>query len=177
MAERQLPEFIAPFKLARQRQSLLGRLPLSGMPRLAEESQKGDAEVALEFGYDDMGVPHMRGKVVATVQQRCQRCMELMPLALDLNVELGFAMNDEQARQISAGYEPCVLSEDHVSLSELIEDEILLALPAVPMHKDDSCQPWLADNRAEQEQQAQEDKAERKNPFAVLAGMDFKKDK
>ncbi len=131
----------------------------------------------MEFGYDDMGVPHMRGHVSATVQLRCQRCMDAMPLTLDLDVELGFAMNDEQARELSAMYEPCVLSEDHVSLSELIEDEILLGLPAVPMHAEDGCQPWLEQSRAEQELQVQEEKAERKNPFAVLAGMDLKKDK
>lgn len=177
MAERQLPEFIAPFKLARQRQSLQGCLPLSKMLRLAEEPQDGDAEVALEFGYDDMGIAHMRGSIVATVQLRCQRCMELMPLPLQLDVDLGFATSDEQARQISAAYEPCVLAEDHASLGELIEDEILLALPAVAMHEDVQCQPWLADNRAALEQAVLEDKAERKNPFAVLAGMDLKKEK
>jgi uncharacterized protein len=60
-----------------------------------------------------------------------------------------------------------LMADKPLSLSGLVEDELLLALPMVPMHAPDQC---TAKVRAANVVRAAPERAERgrKNPFAVL---------
>lgn len=57
-------------------------------------------------------------------------------------------------------------------LSDIIEDEILLALPPIPKHLDESCS---SDNVAEgwgsQQNEPDTEIEERENPFDILASL------
>ena len=175
MLPQRLPEQITPFKLARQRRSLQGVLKLDTMARLTEllADSQGDVTVDLQFGVDEQGVSYMRGHLSAQVALICQRCMEPVTVPLEAEVAVGFAVSDERARAMPESYEPCILTEENALLSELIEDELILALPIVAMHPNESCQPWL--ERQQEELSDAEEATEKKNPFAVLASL--KRDK
>lgn len=171
MSVQRLPAQIAPYKLARQGQILKGVLPLDGMKRLhgALASSNGQVEVDLEFGRDEQGTYFAVGSLKASVEMVCQRCMTAMPVEVAAEIKLGFCGSDEMAQRIPERYEPCLVEEEPVALTDLIEDELILALPLVALHPEQSCQPWLEENQVEAAEQ--EVTEERKNPFAVLEGL------
>lgn len=99
-----------------------------------------------------------------TVWLACQRC--LTPLRVDLAVEqpIRFVLGEAQAEALDAESEHDVLALVPVlDLRQLIEDELLLALPIVPRH--DTCPTPV--------RLAAEDAAsvEAPHPFAALARL------
>lgn len=79
---------------------------------------------------------HLRGQ--AQVVLRCQRCLELMPTVLCFDRRYLFVRDEEQAARLDEDLEDDVLVlERELDLHALVEDELLLAMPLVPMH--DAC--------------------------------------
>jgi uncharacterized protein len=71
----------------------------------------------------------------ARVPLRCQRCLETV--RVELEQELNLAVTAESGEQaVPDQMEAWPLLTGPVSLGELLEDELLLALPLVPMHAD-----------------------------------------
>ncbi len=49
--------------------------------------------------------------------------------------------SDEEAAAVTKEREPLTLRSESVSLAELVEDELILGLPAAPHHPAGSCRP------------------------------------
>jgi uncharacterized protein len=179
MSSQRLPEQIIPFKLARQRRSLQGLLKLEKMERLTAllADGHGDVAVDLQFGVDEQGISYMRGHLSAEVSLICQRCMESVTMPLETDIAVGFAVSEERASLMPDSYEACLLTEETAILAELIEDELILAMPIVAVHPAQSCQPWFKEQQEElsEAEAIAEEASEKKNPFAVLASL--KRDK
>ncbi len=98
----------------------------------------------------------------ADVVLECQRCLAPMPFAIRIDREFRFAPSEDAAAELDAeDEEHDVLATSRAfDLQELLEDELLLALPIVPRH--DVCpQPLVADDGIDEPLP---------NPFAALAG-------
>ena len=66
----------------------------------------------------------------------CQRCLQPVGAALDFDRSFRFVADEKQAAAIDADIEEDVLVlSRNFDLVELIEDELLLALPLVPRHE------------------------------------------
>ena len=138
-------------------------------PLLAAEV--GYAEVNLRFGPDDWGRLGIQGEVWAELSLICQCCLGAMPFRVESDVRLNMMFSDHEMERpteyISPGFEPLVITDDGTAmvLSDIIEDELLLALPSVPRHPDGVCEVagrYLGGEGAHNE---------RDNPFAVLEGL------
>jgi uncharacterized protein len=138
---RRLPEFIDPFQLVERRQLLKGAISLEKMQRLASllAQNDGDAELEIRFDRDEAGLPYAQGTLKTVVQMVCQRCLSAMALKIETEFNLGVVSSLKNARALPDNYEPLVADEVPISLTELIEDEILLALPVVAIHPDGQC--------------------------------------
>lgn len=164
LEQSRLPEHIDPRQLARKGQTLRGRLPISGMPRLVQALAESSGEIEVELAFDlEAGRYMVRGRLRTEVSLICQRCMEHMRLVIEAPVTLEVVGSDEAAAQVAEGYEPYTVAEDEIALGDMVEDELLLALPIVPMHEDMSCQPLLRGEAG--------DESKRPNPFAVLGQL------
>lgn len=175
MSSQHLPVQIAPFRLARQGQRLTGAIEIKGMARLNEAlgDAAGAVGIELQFGVDEQGTFYARGHLTTQVQMTCQRCMKPVMVPVEADVALGFVAGDDQARNLAPDYEPYMVGNDSVTLAELVEDELILALPIVALHEDKACEPILERLHAEADQS---DQAQVKpNPFAVLSGLKGKK--
>lgn len=164
MAKR-LPGHIFPLRLARSGQSLSGRIPVAKMPRLCESLSETstDVEVQLHFGTEELGNACMRGEINAEFELICQRCLETFNLALELDIQLGLVTTDREAEELDRGYDALVVTEEPVSLANIVEDELLLALPAIPMHARHECSnPYMTIDVPG---------APSENPFAVLGEL------
>jgi uncharacterized protein len=70
----------------------------------------------------------------ATLQ--CQRCMQPMELALDSTTQVVLIAAEADAGEVPEDLEPVLAREGRISTGELVEEELLLALPIVPLHED-----------------------------------------
>lgn len=164
-----LPERIHPARLALEHTRLSGRIPLSAMPRLLECLQppagKANAVVELEFSNDSDARTLIRGHAHTRVSLRCQRCLEPVDWPLDARFSLALVHSDDEAAALPDDYEPLLWPGESGSLAELVEDELLLAMPAVPRHADAAaCGPLATQTQHEPAPGADRDD----NPFAVL---------
>lgn len=132
------PDKIAPRKLANAGSRIEGEIPLQRMPRLASllSGTEGRAKVILEAGIDEQDIRFLRGHIDTTVVLNCQRCLEPVQLTLDVDFQLGMIYSESQMSNLPADYAPLLVPKDEVSMSELVEDELILALPLVAMHED-----------------------------------------
>ena len=73
------------------------------------------------------------------------------------------------AEELSPEYEPLFVEDEPLHLADIVEDELILALPAVAMHPESECTGAQHPSRdGEEESQPAEAKP---NPFAVLAKL------
>lgn len=159
MVER-LPDFIDPLSLVKKQADLRGRIPLAAMPRVRESvsALDGEAEVELHFRREGR-VPTVSGRVAATLTLQCQSCMEPLLLPVESEVHLGVVATLEQADALPETLEPLLMGEaSSIPLLDIVEDELLLALPIIPRHEQCSA-------KAQPEPQGDG----KKNPFGVLA--------
>ena len=153
--------------------ALEGQWPLVGFERLIEGANR-DGEVAWsasgqlrrEPGGEAQTWLHLAAK--ARVWRDCQRCLQPVALDLDLARAFRFVADETTAEALDAESEEDVLALPRwLDLHELVEDELLLALPLVPMHG--QC-PRALPMAARLEALAPAADATPR-PFAVLAGL------
>lgn len=100
----------------------------------------------------------------------CQRCLQPVEEQLDVSRWFQFVGSEDEAASLDAEAEEDVLAlTRHLDARELIEDELLLALPLVPRHE--SCPEPLSAQGGELGEDEGVDEGRRPNPFAKLAAL------
>lgn len=164
-----LPELIDPLHLADAAVRLAGELPVARLARLKAMLASEDASVRVtaRFGMDEQGRRVLELAATADLEMTCQRCMGsvAVPVAVDTTLEL--VPEEAAADTASPRYEPLFVGRDRMSLTEIVEDELLLQLPMIPRHEagDSACLP------ASGATPGQEQDEMRENPFAILATL------
>lgn len=101
----------------------------------------------------------------AHIPLECQRCLRAVDVALQVHRSFLFVHGEDAAAQLDTDSEDDVLALTRaLDLRELIEDELLLAMPIVPRHE--VCPTPLPVPIEEETAQA-----EKPNPFAALAAL------
>lgn len=107
-----------------------------------------------------------------TLPQTCQRCLAEVDTLLEVNRSYRFVADEATAEaQDDACEEDLLAISREFNLLELIEDELLMALPLVPMHEICPIQPKMAVADADFEGDAEAVGAGKPNPFAALASL------
>ncbi len=167
--------------LAADGASLAGRWPGDTLPRLAE-SQSPPQDMALpEVDWAVQGerrpVTGSEAELWLSLQIKttgwltCQRCLQPFQVPLVLDRRLRFVRGEAAAEALDAEIEDDVLALSRsLNLRELVEDELLLALPLVPRHE--SCPAPLAmASEAEPLPDEAPGAPDRPNPFAILQSL------
>lgn len=143
-----------------------GRLPLSGMPRLRPvlADADGDCRFEVEFGVDAMGMRYVDVRAEAELPLLCQRSLERFLHPVRINQRLGLITDESQEAALPEGVEPLLLdASGELNPAGLVEDELILAVPVVPID------PASAEIEAEWPEEAEVE--EKPNPFAALAAL------
>lgn len=111
------------------------------------------------------GQGRLRGQVRGHWQLECQRCNQPYRLPLELNLDLYLVDSEAAEKALLSDADPYWVQDDQLPLHELIEEELLLALPVFP--RCDSCENALEAAVRSQPQQPQQ-QPERENPFKAL---------
>ena len=125
---------------------------------LAEVS--GEVSWCLEGFRGKRGEPLLRLTVSGCIPLACQRCLDAIDFALDVDrllevIPVNADVSQDELEDDSRDFLPV---EKELDVAELVEDEILLSLPVAPRH--DGCGLPGASGAGE-----------RDNPFAALAGL------
>ena len=149
---------------------LRGSVAVSVLDRLLPVlvSDEGELQVEMELGKDPEGTRYLKGSIQGEVILKCQRCLDKMTLPLDLGFRLGLVTSDAAAEALPEWYDPMVVTAEPAHIADVIAEEVLLAIPIVPKHSNKvDCLEFVKDYTPPEREQ-------RKNPFAVLAGLKSK---
>ncbi len=169
-----LPLEVDPIRLATRKERFQGTIPLKQMKRLINALSCGDGEVYIDVGFsvDINQVVILAGQIKADAKLICQRCMGEMELPIALDFQLAFVRSEAEMERLPEGYEATLIDNKSMMLSDIIEDEILLALPPIPKHQNEDCS---SDNVVEgwgsQQNEPDTESEERDNPFDILASL------
>lgn len=167
-----LPETVDAVRMLSGRRCFDGRLPVATLTRFAQalDRDTGDVDYALEFGRDALGVDFLEIRARCAVWLTCQRTLESFQLPLEILQRLGLIRREADEAGLPPGYEALLLPEDRqLHLRELVEDELILALPLVPTRADAELPAeYRADTGAEA---AEVEVVAKPNPFAALATL------
>jgi len=109
------------------------------------------------------------GMVSARLVLTCQRCLGEVDVEVAEHCALAFVEDDAAAAEVPATHDPVVMRQGRVALDELVEEQLLLALPLVAMHSDASvCERQLAASSKGEEAGPEEPK---QRPFAGLRDL------
>jgi uncharacterized protein len=177
-----IPQFIASRDIKRfcsREEKIQGDLETARLSRLQENIFPESiikSQVLLKFIFDLQGRQLLEGKVQASVQLSCQRCLHAMPCELKGSFTLLIA-HDEMHLERMQSQDPMldlaevvVLTEDGLALWQLIEDEMLLNLPLAPSHDDINCSTLFASLKAQMKNELQQD-GDNQSPFAGLSEL------
>lgn len=173
MSER-LPVRVQPYRLAAQGRRLTGTIKLSGAARLSASLavEPDEARVRLAFYVDASGRPTVEGEITADLTLICQRCLEPVTLPVISRLHAALVGSDAEAARLQSRSDILLVEEDRLTLLDLVEDELLLALPLVPMHPGlEACAPAAREALGGSDRAAGTE--ERPNPFAVLKDLKF----
>jgi len=143
---RRLPVHVDPLDLADKRREIAGEVPVSAFRRLAGwlESDTGTIEVQLRFGRDAAGRRVMQGSLNGELRLVCQRCLAPFALPIGRSLDVVLVETHAEAGLVPEELEPLIVGEKRgVHTSDLLEDEMILALPMVPRCGDHghACEP------------------------------------
>lgn len=166
---RNLPQLINPKQLAFEGGQLEGVVNLMDMLRLQDRlcDTQGTVYINWEFIRNEKYHPTIQGVIQATLSVLCQRCLQPMDWVIDTKIALLVQEEGEKEEDVPIGYEVLALTKSSclVPLIDLIEDELILALPFVTKHTSCPSNDYqLPDNLSQ-------DNTFQVNPFNILSKL------
>lgn len=152
---------------------LVSQVPLAQMLRLREETQGAADAVAVQFDArgairsDAAGVdePWVRLTGKTTLTMTCQRCLTPVDVDIEFTRDFRFVATEALAEiEDEESEEDVLVLSREFNVLDLVEDELLMSIPPVPMHE--TCPLPVKLTVADADfADAPEEKP---NPFAVL---------
>lgn len=147
------------------RREFEGRIPLAAMTRLRGSlvDAEGEVRYALAFDTDSLKVPYVELRIDAALPLECQRSLQRFLQPVQLVQRLGLIRDEADEAALPPEYEPLLVPADGMLRpAELVEDELILALPVVPVSPDAE--------EVERDFAPTSEEAAQANPFAALSG-------
>ncbi len=168
MQKVRVPITVDPVKSAGKQVSYIGLVPGDNLVRLKEQLVKplSDIDVSLHFDIDAQGIKRLHGHAEVTITVACERCGDPMELPVACDFIYAPVTKRQAATDMPEEYEPIEADElGEINLHELVEDELILALPVVVKHDERECR---IDSNAMQWGEIDDTPDAKANPFAVL---------
>jgi uncharacterized protein len=114
-------------------------IPLAELPRVAHEltSRDGEAKGKVRFSRQQ-GHAVADLEVSAQPEVVCQRCMQPMRWPVMVESRVALVSDYAAADRVPDGMEVFLVEGDSVSVRDLVDEEVMLALPHVPRHAEGS---------------------------------------
>lgn len=128
--------------LAVRQAELEGEFSIAAMPRLAEYLGSATGAVTARFAFSrtDPGWIRLEMTLRSRLGVVCQRCLGALDLDVSERVELAIVADESRYGALPASLEPVEFDGERLSLQQLVEDEMIVAVPLVPRHAPGRCQ-------------------------------------
>jgi len=126
---------IDPFRFARSGDLLERTFSLLPEGRL-EGIVSGQTDICLKIqgNTQDWSRPVLEGQIQGFVKRQCQVCLQELQIPLDISFRVAPVTSEEQALGLRQDLEPIVIIDNSLALGSLVNDEVILALPATTSH-------------------------------------------
>lgn len=174
MTNSALPNFFEPYRLADRQASFNGQVLVDLLPRVKEAVVAAESmTLSVEFSRDQDGYRVASGTVAGQVTLTCERCMGDMPFTLDTGFEMALVAEESQVPSLPKRYDPWLVTPGaEVSVADLLEDTILLAIPVFPKHPPEECRIQMSFGVENDDVEMSESSTpEKPNPFSILADL------
>jgi uncharacterized protein len=126
-------------EFARTGSKLQGAWPVAEFVRLRDalRTEDGILQYVLVGVPEERGRPALRLKVDGALQLVCQRCLGALefPLRIDVLLQLAATQAEVDAEPLAAEGPEQIVAGREMPVRELVEDEVLLAIPLAPRHE------------------------------------------
>lgn len=163
-------------ELARQGARVERSLVRDDLPRWSQLVH-GEAavKVAFEFYRDGHGRSWVKGEFKVCAAMQCARCSEVLEHTFIGTVNVCIVSTEVQASELASGGDVLVAPGDLVVVADIVEDELLLAVPE-RLCVADPCQRTLpqqypAGDEVQTGPTPHRQESDRNNPFDVLAEL------
>jgi uncharacterized protein len=127
--------FVDASLLAARGGELRQQFLLSDLPRVSEHATDLNASAALSarFSKVDQHVV-VDGIVAATLRLSCQRCMQSVEIDVEDEFNVVILPSEAELDKLAESQDAIVSDPSRLDLAWLTEDQLLLAIPLVPLH-------------------------------------------
>ncbi|WP_028079317.1 YceD family protein [Solimonas soli] len=168
-----IPQSVRASTAVAQQQAYRGTLPVCSferlLPSLADDA--GELGIELQAG-KAQGRVMLQGTIGGTLTLRCLRCEQAYAWPVDVQVDLRLVDSEEEEQAVLHEADPYLVQDDQLLLREIVEDELLLALPMLP--RCETCENIVRAGAVEASPETQAstegDARGKENPFAALKG-------
>jgi uncharacterized protein len=181
---REFPDLLNPWKAADGRRTFEGTMPLTrmqrlipllapvGEPGLSGDDQVrvtwGDAQFRADFAYDAQSNVTVEVWVEAELPLICQRTLRPYIEPVRRHSVLAVVENVAEQERLPDHYDPVWVEHGQLALLDVVEDELLLAVPDVPR---DPAAPEVQSSTDRDEQAGETVDQSVKRPFAELSTL------
>ncbi|HDS0948154.1 TPA: DUF177 domain-containing protein [Stenotrophomonas maltophilia] len=162
-----VPETLDAWRMVVARRRFDGQVPLAELTRLQGlvADTDGECNYSLEFGRDDvLRVSYVELTIDTALPLTCQRSMQRFLLPVKMTQRLGLIRDEDEESSLPEEYEALLVPEDgQLRPLDLVEDELVLAVPVVPLSPDGEA--------VDQDWAPSEEESKQANPFAALAAL------
>ena len=169
MSDSPVPVYVDTRKIFLQQGEIAGFVDLKRLPRFRETlaSDKGAVHVALQFTTSDAGQQLILGRLEASVEVICQRCLEPLGIELADDIKLALLADESKSKELDSDLEPWICAEPKLELAGLVEEQLMLCMPIVNYHTTSDCSNKLG-YREPTDKLALPSANGTANPFSVL---------
>ncbi|MCE2425060.1 MAG: hypothetical protein J4F45_08170 [Pseudomonadales bacterium] len=151
-------------RLARAGGSWRGAVHAAAFERLGGLLVGDEVRVSLDFGVDHEGRARVTGKCALTAYVCCGGCSETLAVDIDADIDFRVVGREDDADALMPTVDVVVCDARSVTVSDLIEDDLLLNVPSVACVDRSKC-PHATELREFLDQPEGRSTA---NPFGVL---------
>jgi uncharacterized protein len=168
-----LPKILDAEKLARKHSIIEGSLLLSSLNEVSQYKNSKDATVTGSFKFyrDKNKRVFIDGVINTELQLTCQRCMQPVLYPIASKFTLACIDNQEQEEQLSEQHESVLLNNGKLAVFDMLQEEILLAMPIVAYHDVKDCTGitnYSCKDKSGNSDRCSQKTSNSKNPFAIL---------
>ena len=114
-------------------------VPLAELPRLRSQLASVDGMVRGRVHFTrESGFVVADLTLSGAASLACQRCLGAMTESVNSSVRVALITAEAEASRVPEHLEPMLARGGHTTVGELVEEELLLALPIVPLHGEQS---------------------------------------
>lgn len=170
-----LPDYIDPIASVNHQKHYLGAVEQAKLKRLVEAviEPAGEVKVDIKFYFDKaVKFPAFEMKLETQVLLECQRSLKTFSHPVKVAIKGVFTESMSIVDEIPSDVEIFELDseEERISLYELVEEELLLAVPMIPVDESAAMAEY-AKGDLNEEVVLQETADSKPNPFAALKAL------